>query len=49
MEIYSEDLQMCRAVADSHQHHNGDIDVAVTLYAMGVIHIQMEECTMDLV
>ena len=49
MEVYSEALQMRRAMAASHQQPNGDLDVAGTLYAMGVLHLQMEEWTMALV
>ena len=40
---------MRRAVSESHQHPNGDIEVAVTLYAMVVLNIQMEEWNMALV
>ena len=49
MEVYSESLQMRRAMAASYQHTNWDLDIDCTLYSMGVIHLQMKEWTMDLV
>ena len=49
MEVYSEDLHMCRDMAALHQQPNGDLYVYGNLYAMGVINLQTEEYTMDLV
>ena len=49
MEVYSEALQMCRAISASHQQPNGDLEFSITLYAMVVLCLQIEECTMALV
>ena len=41
VEVYSEALHMHRSVLSSYQHPNGYIDVDGTLYAMGVLRLQM--------
>ena len=42
-------MKMRRDVSASHQNPNRDLEIYETIYAMGVIHLQMEECTMALV
>ena len=49
MDVYSEALNICRAMSASHEHPNGDFEISVTLYSMGVLIIQMDEWTMSLV
>ena len=49
MELYSDALQMLKSMEASHKQPNEDIDVTITLYEMGVIHLQMQERNMALV